>query len=209
LHSKARLNKNEDDKKSTLYSDFRLKSLIKLGKIEIMPKQQVTELLEKLSGLKSCFALSEQNMLNNPICPFCHYNPLIESQNLSASNLLQQIDLQIDKLMDNWTTMLIANLNDHHTQESIELLTEKDKDLVKGFLSKKQLPENLDDHLITILQQVLSGLTKVTFRMKDIQSAISKAGGSLSTKELRIVFDSFVNELERGKDPSKIRIVLE
>jgi succinate dehydrogenase flavin-adding protein (antitoxin of CptAB toxin-antitoxin module) len=209
LHSKIRLNKNEDDKKSALYNDFRLKCLIKLAEIDIMPKQQVTELLEKLSGLKSCFSLTENNLQNNPICPHCYFKPIVENTVSSASNLLQQIDLQIDKLLDNWTAMLLANLNDPHTQESIELLNETDKSKLHLIISKKQLPEILDNQFVSLLKQVLSGLTRVTISLADIQRAISHAGGSLSPQELRNVFEEYVNDLEKGKDSSKIRIVLE
>jgi len=71
------------------------------------------------------------------------------------------------------------------------------------------LPEILDNQFVSLLKQVLSGLTRVTISLADIQRAISHAGGSLSPQELRNVFEEYVNDLEKGKDSSKIRIVLE
>ena len=55
--------------------DDRLKVLQKLSTIELMPRQHLTDFQNRLAGLKSCFALTEQEMDAAPVCPHCSYRP--------------------------------------------------------------------------------------------------------------------------------------
>ena len=57
LHTKARLGVNEDKRKSQILKDNRLKVLQSLSTIDLMPRQQLTDFQNRLTGLKSCFAL--------------------------------------------------------------------------------------------------------------------------------------------------------
>lgn len=66
LHSKARLGVNDDKRKAGLLGDPRLQTLLKLAGIDLMPRQQLTDFQNRLAGLKSCFALTEQNLDATP-----------------------------------------------------------------------------------------------------------------------------------------------
>jgi len=209
LHTRARLGNNDDKKKASLLSDFRLKNLNKLSTIDILPRQQLNDLLQQLTSLRSCFALTEQNLQANPICPHCHFKPSVEPVNTSAGQLLTNLDSQIDTILESWIKILLSNLDDAHTKESIELLKENDKASLTSFINKRQLPDNLSDEFVLLLKQVLSGLIRVTINLKDLQKAIAKTGGSISPIELRKVFDDYIENLVKGKDASKVRIVLE
>ena len=209
LHSKHRLNKQDDKKKADLSNDLRIRNLLKLGEIDIMPKQQVNDILDKLTSLKTCFNLTEQNLQADPICPHCRFNPAVESGTLSASHTLNQIDQLLDTTIASWTEMLIQNLKDEHTQESIDLLSEKDKALLDEFIKSKELPDKVDDNFVKILKEVLAGLTKVTINLDEIRRVISKAGGSITPAELKRVLDNYIDSLTQGKNPQRVRIVLE
>ena len=209
LHSKHRLNKQDDRKKAELSNDLRIRNLLKLGEIDIMPKQQVNDILDKLASLKTCFNLTEQNLQADPICPHCRFNPAVESGTSSASHILSQIDQMLDTTIASWTEMLIQNLKDEHTQESISLLSEKDKALLEEFFRSKELPDKVDDNFVRILKEVLAGLTKVTINLDEIRRVISKAGGSITPAELKRVLDNYIDSLTLGKNPQRVRIVLE
>ena len=209
LHSKHRLNRQEDKKKADLSNDLRIRNLLKLGEIDIMPKQQVNEILEKLSGLKTCFNLTEQNLQADPICPHCKFNAAVESGASSASHILSQIDQILDNTITNWTEMLLQNLQDEHTQESIALLSEQDKAVLDQFIKNKELADKVDDNFVKILKEVLAGLIKVTINMDEIRRVISKAGGSITPAELKRVLDQYIDSLIQGKNPQRVRIVLE
>jgi len=68
IHTKARLGVNDDKKKASLMRDERLGRLQKLSTIDLMPIQQLTDFQNRLAGLKSCFALTEQQLDASPVC---------------------------------------------------------------------------------------------------------------------------------------------
>ncbi|MBW6511065.1 MAG: hypothetical protein K0A93_02960 [Desulfuromonadaceae bacterium] len=78
LHARARLGVNDDKRKAGLLNDQRLQTLLKLAGIDLMPRQQLTDYQNRLAGLKSCFALTEQNLDASPICPHCQFRPATE-----------------------------------------------------------------------------------------------------------------------------------
>ena len=60
LHTRTRLGINEDKRKIRLMEDERFKVLQRLATIDLMPSQQLTGFQNRLTGLQSCFALTEQ-----------------------------------------------------------------------------------------------------------------------------------------------------
>ena len=62
MHVKARLGVSEDKRKAQLLNDRRLKDMQRLSIIELMPVQQLVDFQNRLAGLKSCFALTEQEL---------------------------------------------------------------------------------------------------------------------------------------------------
>jgi len=96
LHTKARLGINDDKRKAALLNDVRLQTLLKLAGIDLMPRQQLTDFQNRLAGLKSCFALTEQNLDNAPVCPHCGFRPSVEPSAAAASQMLEQLDAQLE-----------------------------------------------------------------------------------------------------------------
>ena len=60
-----------------------------------------------------------------------------------------------------------------------------------------------------VLQKVLSGLTKVSVRISDIRDALLAGGSPATPAEMRKRFEEYLGGLTKGKEPGKIRIVLE
>jgi hypothetical protein len=209
MHVKARLGVNEDKRKAHLMTDERLKVLQKLSTIDLMPRQQLTEFQNRLAGLKSCFALTERDMESGPLCPHCGFKPSVESAAVAASAVLGQMDDELDKLVVDWIRTLLANLDDPTTKGNLALLKTGPRKLVDGFIKKKALPDDLTQDFIQALKEALSGLMKVTVKMDDLRAAIL-AGGSPSTPaEMKKRFEEYLDQLTKGKEPGKVRIVLE
>ena len=59
------------------------------------------------------------------------------------------------------------------------------------------------------LQEVLSGLQKVSFGNAALQAALSEGGLPCTVSDLRERFDRYVANLTKGKDASKVRVVIE
>jgi succinate dehydrogenase flavin-adding protein (antitoxin of CptAB toxin-antitoxin module) len=215
LHARARLGVNDDKRKAGLLNDQRLQTLLKLAGIDLMPRQQLTDYQNRLAGLKSCFALTEQNLDASPICPHCQFRPAAEigvlgsGFGVSGSQQLDQMDEQLDRIIEQWTKTLLNNLDDPMTQANVkELLHEDDKQVIQSFVDSKELPDPVDGNFVQTLKTILAGLQKVPVKKTDLLKIVSDLGPS-TPEEIKRAVSDYVDSLTKGKDPNKVRIVLE
>ena len=209
MHTKARLGMNQDKSKTRLMGDERLKVLQKLSTIELMPCQHLDTFQARLAGLKSCFALTEQELNASPVCPHCNYKPGTEPSTTPAGAVLDGLDGELDMLVSNWTQTLLANLEDPTTKGNLDLLKPESKKLVNGFIKKRELPDDLGPDFIHALSEVLSGLQKVPVKTADLRVALLAGGSPATLAEMKKRFEKYLDKLAKGKEPSKVRIILE
>lgn len=231
LHARARLGVNDDKRKAGLLNDQRLQTLLKLAGIDLMPRQQLTDYQNRLAGLKSCFALTEQNLDASPICPHCQFRPAAEmavsSSELrvsgsvnsqpatrhahlsNAAAMLNALDDELDRMLENWTKTLLSNLEDPITQANMDLLKIDDREPLEAFIKSKELPVPLDSNFVHALKEVLSGLVKVTVKAQELQQALQVTDGPATPAEMKKRFEEYIDQLTKGKDPAKVRIVVE
>jgi hypothetical protein len=89
-----------------------------------------------------------------------------------------------------------------------ELLHDDDKKIIQVFIDSKKLPEPVDSNFVQTLKTVLAGLQKVPVKKTDLLEIVSSVGPSTPDEFKRAISD-YVDSLTKGKDPSKVRIVLE
>jgi hypothetical protein len=175
-----------------------------------MPRQHLTEFQNRLAGLTSCFALTEQELDATPICPHCSYRPSSsESTSPPASAVLDMLDNALDTLVADWTQTLLTNLEDPTTQGNLKLLKPASRMLVDTFLQDQALPRELTHDFVQAMQEVLSGLIPVTVKADHLRAALLAGGSPVTPAEMKKRFDGYLDELTRGKEPGKVRIVLE
>jgi energy-coupling factor transporter ATP-binding protein EcfA2 len=209
LHTKARLGVNDDKRKAALLRDERVDHLQKLATIELMPASQLTDFRNRLADLKSCFALTDQELQATPICPHCGFKPATEQVDAAAGAILTVMDDELDKLAANWTKTLLDNLADPTTQENLALLTAEHRKQVESLVKSRRLPDRLSQSFIQALQEALSGLVRVVIKTDDLRAALLVGGTPATPSELTKRFEEFLNSSTRGKDKGKVRIVLE
>jgi hypothetical protein len=208
IHAKTRLGVNEDKRKTQLMGDERLKVLQKLSTIDLMPRQQLSDFQNRLAGIKSCFALTEQELAASPVCPHCNYKRSTEPPTASASAILDSLDGELEKIVQNWTQTLLSNLDDPITRGNLSLLKPEQCKLVDSFIKKRAIPDKLDQDFIHALQEVLSGLTKVSVKIADLHEALLSGGSPATPAEMKKRFEEYMDQVARGKEPGKVRIVL-
>jgi hypothetical protein len=209
MHAKARLGVNEDRRKAQLLGDERLKSLQELATIDLMPRQHLSNFQNCLAGLKSCFKLTEQELEASPVCPYCNFKPGAEPPAAPAATRLDTLDGELDQLVENWTQTLLGNLDDPTTKDNLSLLKPKPRKLVDDFMTKRTLPDDLDRQFIRALQEALSGLTKVSVKIGELRDALLVGGSPATPEEMRKRFEQYIDQLTKGKEPGKVRIILE
>ncbi|MBF0235883.1 MAG: ATP-binding protein, partial [Desulfamplus sp.] len=209
LHTKARLGVNDDKRKAALMGDHRLQTLLKLAGIDLMPRQQLTDYQNRLAGMKSCFALTEQNLETTPACPHCGFRPSVETGTVQGVLMIDQMDNDLDAMVANWTSTLLGNLEDPITQANMDLLKVDDREPLEAFIKSKELPVPLDTNFVHALKEVLSGLVKVSVKAQELQKSLQIESGPATPAEIKKRFNDFIDQLSKGKDPAKVRIVLE
>jgi hypothetical protein len=209
LHTKARLGVIDDKRKAGLLNDQRLQTLLKLAGIDLMPRQQLTDYQNRLAGLKSCFALTEQNLDASPICPHCGFRPSVETGTAAGSQMIDQMDAQLDAMVAAWTSTILSNLEDPITQANMDLLKSDDREQLDAFINLKELPAPLDSNFVHALKEVFSGLVKVTVKAQALQQVLQVTGGPATPAEMKKRFEEYIDQLTKGKDPAKVRIVIE
>ena len=209
LHTKARLGVNDDKRKAGLLNDQWLQTLLKLACIDLMPRQQLTDYQNRLAGLKSCFALTEQNLNASSICPHCGFRPSVETGSAAGSQMIDQMDAQLDAMVTAWTSTILSNLEDPITQANMDLLMIDDREPLEEFIQSRELPVPLDSNFVHALKEVLSGLVKVTVKAQGLRNALQVTDGPATPAEMKKRFEEYIDQLTKGKDPAKVRIVIE
>lgn len=209
LHGRARLGVNDDKRKAALLNDSRLQTLRDLAGIDLLPRQQLTDYQNRLAGLKSCFALTEQNLEASPICPHCKFQPSVESGTAAGSHMIDQMEAQLEGMKAAWTSTILSNLEDLIIQANMELLKLEDRKPLEDFIKSKELPVPLNSNFVHALKEVLSGLVKVTVKAQELQQALQVTDGPATPAEMKKRFEEYIDQLTKGKDPAKVRIVVE
>lgn len=210
LHGQARLGAEADKKKAALLRDARLAQLQKLASIEILPAHQLQEIQNRLLGLKTCFSVAQPELDASPHCPHCGFRPAEEPVSTAPGGVLAELDEKLDKLVHDWTVTLLDNLSDPIVAGNIELVTDvKGKKALQTFLRTKALPDPVDQHLVKALQEVLSGLQRVALKREALFAALGKGGAPSTIADLKERLEDLLAEACRGKDLSKVRLVLE
>lgn len=209
LHTKNRLGVTDDKRKAALMQDHRLKALQNLAGIDLMPRQQLVEYQNRLAGLQSCFALTDQNLDSTPVCPHCGYQPSLNKVNAKISQTIDQLDEGLDIMLENWTATLVTNLEDPVTQDNFNLLKPEDQKILRNFSEIKELSLPLEPDFIQALREALSGLIKVSIKTEDLQNALQIKEIPSTPEEVRKRFENFLYKITKGKDQAKIRILME
>jgi len=209
LHTTWRLGTQEDRKKAALLKSTTISDLQKLATIPLMQQQQLRGFQDRLANLKSCVALTEKDLQNSAICPHCKFRPSSELIGKEKPPQIETLESELDDMAASWCETLLEALDDPITQENVSLLDQEAQNLVRSFLDTRELPSPLDNATVSAIKQALDTLEKVEISASDLKKALHPTGSPATLQELKRRFDSFLNDHTKGRNPEKIRIVVE
>ena len=115
-----------------------------------------------------------------------------------------------DTILDGWTKSLLENLeHDPTTKENIKLLKPAQVKHIESFLNKKCLPDPLTHDFVLAVKEALSNLSKVALNLQELNDRLIGGGAPATIEEMKKRFETYLAELAKGKDPGKVRIVVE
>ncbi|NLY91310.1 MAG: ATP-binding protein, partial [Firmicutes bacterium] len=204
LHAKARLNASEESKVQDLLASQEMTALKQLATIDLVPTRQLEQLLEELSESKACWQLAKADLDNQPLCPYCKFRP--KDEQITKGNIGDYED-RVQDLLEQWTTMLMTNLNDPEVKKSIELLGEEGQKLINEFLQNQAFVFPINIRLLQALKESLQGIERVEIPLTDLISALG-GGTPLTIEEARQRFEKMLASHIGTQATQRIRIML-
>ncbi|MBX3742594.1 MAG: hypothetical protein KF712_16525 [Akkermansiaceae bacterium] len=208
LYRRARLDTKQDKKKAELLGDYRMNHLNQLAGIPSINRSQLLEIQEEFGQLKTGETITAADLEANPTTG--DFFPAMErSPEISAEQRLANLAQRLDQTYQTWVSALLTDLDDPVVEEHLGLLKPAERKLVDTFREEKSLPDPLSAKLVTALQQALSGLTRVPLVPGKLFAAIFPGGAPATVEEVKERFAQFTDDLTKGQDRNKVRIVLE
>lgn len=209
LHNQQRLNGADIQRKQQLLNDHRYIQLNTLASIEMLPRQQLNEFQNTLSAIKECQFLSERELELTPVCPNCQFRPIVEPIQVGLRHRLSQLDTQLDTMLTQWITTLSDNLDDPTCRTNIALLTATQQKLITDFIATHTLPNTDIKVFAATVNEVFRGFTAKRISLPDLYRMLRLADGAVTPAELKRRLDAWVDELIAGKDPDRVRIIID
>ncbi len=206
LHSKARLNASDDNRKTALMTDKRLIAIKQLSAIELLPKAHFEALVKNITSLKTCWSLTRAELENQSFCPQCKFRPKDEL-NVKTDSLGLYED-QVQDMLDSWTSLLIDNFKDTEVKNNISLLGKEQQILVNDFLSRKEFLLPIDVKLIEAIKLILQGIEKIEIKMDEVKELMGN-GSPMTVEDIRYRFEKLLREKVGSHQTNRVRIMLE
>jgi len=212
LHDAARLDALGDERKKKLLHGRTIADLRRLSGIDVLPRQELSDLEnQQLIPLLPCLQGAAPKELDaSATCRHCGYRPIAEGVGgPTATARLESAEARSDALLGDWAARLRENLADPTVAAQLGLLESSKKRIVEAFLESAELPNPVGDEFVDAMREVLGGLDRVAVDPGTMTEALKRGGMPVKAAELRERFDGWLDDITRGKDPSKVRIVIE
>lgn len=206
IHKKHRLDMAGDNAKKKLMQGKRLGDLKKLTAIEdIVPKIKYNKITDRISGLNTCYYLTEGDLETNFICPHCRFNP--SDSGLPVFGVLDAIEAETDKLFDEWTAIIVNSVEDPMVRENIVYLKAVQQKILDKLLETRKLPKDIDGNFISAVNTLMQGLEKVEVSIEEVKDAIF-GDGPAGVGDIRARFEKYLDELVKGRNEEKVRLII-
>lgn len=207
IHNKVRLGVTAKDKKAQLINGRLLTNLKKLATIDsIFQVNKLKELESELSKLLVCYELTTRELQEKHICTHCKMD--INTSIINAEDKLNSIEEGLENLCEEWTNLLIASLEDPLILDNKKLLKKDQQSVVEEFIKTKALPEVVDTFFVQTFNTLFSELDKVMGSIEELDNALL-AMGPITASELKSKLNKFVDDMVKGKDIEKLRIIFQ
>ena len=208
LYKKARLSLTQDKDKKDLLGDYRLKHLRRLATVTSINSVQLTEFDNQVGKLRTGTVLTDKDLENEPKSPDGFW-PGMEDTSVSAETRLAGLKAELEKIYKSWTKSLLNDLADPVIQSHFDLLKTAQKKMLSDFMAAKELPDDISQDFLAALQSALSGLAKLPVRLDDLKKVLFPDGSPATPAEFKERFAAYLEQILKGRDAAKVRLVIE
>lgn len=202
MYLKYRISERDNTQKHALL-DSEEKSIADILKVaDFLPTAQYAELERQLASLKPAESTVNKNLILT--APYQDFNPLEYEGKESLS--IKQLKNSLSALLEEWIHTLKETLEDPVVKKNMGLLNDKQQKLLIGFKANEiTLSKENAVVMRNAIMDLHQGLEKVELSLEGMKSTFNKP---LTPDEAIDAFREYINNVSKGKEREKIRIIL-
>ncbi|MCC8150845.1 MAG: DUF6079 family protein [Lachnospiraceae bacterium] len=205
-HKKKRLDIDDAQRLSKLQESLTLSNLRKLRSIEIFSGAKLTAIEQDMADLIICYELTPTELRATPFCPHhCGYRLDDKSKNIHGQ--LDNLEIRIDDLLTEWTSMLLNTISDPIVASQKEYLSDSQRQAIDSFLKTGTLPKRVDDFFVKAINALLKGFEPVVIDTDDLVYKLEQLP-PLDETAFKAKVSELIAAYTKGKDAGKLRIVV-
>jgi len=209
FHRDLILNAQDDDKRRKLYDDPRLKALQTLNQLDLTSGLELETWQTWATELISCREFHEGVIEDNPTCPYCNLQPKAQKHVGDAKERLAILDQMLDDMVKGWRQALIDALSSEIAQNSLEVMTLKERKPVEEFLKQKEDDAEIPAGFVDAAQKALRGISSIVIPVDELIKALKTGGVPSTLTEMQRRFNDFMEKCMKGHDPENTRLTLD
>jgi len=202
LYLKYRISEADNTQKQVLLDSEEKAVCDILKEADFLSIGQYQQWLNKVNKLQPADNKVNKNLILT--APYQEFNPM-DFDGLATTNVKQaKEDLQ--SLLENWEQTLKDTLEDPMVKKNRGLLDPKQNNLLEDFESgKTSLSKDNAAGIRNAIMSLYEGLEKIELSIENMKATFNKP---LTPDEAVSAFKVYVDELSKGKERDKIRIIL-
>lgn len=204
-HKKKRLDITDAQRRGKIQEGKALASLRKLRSIEILSAAKLTDIETDMSGLVVCYELTPEELKTTHICPHCRFHLDDKAKNVFGQ--LDNIEIRIDSLLDEWTQTLLNTISDPIVSSQKTFLPEEQQKAIDTFIETGALPKRVDDFFVKAINALLKGFEPVVIDTDELVAKLEQLP-PMDETSFKNKIAELVGSYTKGKDASKLRIVV-
>lgn len=196
-----RISENEHTEMLALLDSEEKKVCDILKEMEFLPTAIFHKWQDNLNKLKVAdSSVNKEQILN---IPYWEFNPL-EFQDQPKQSV-KKLKGEFEEIISSWIKIMQESLEDPMVKKNISLLNNSEKQLLESFESTGDL--NLQNALSisTTIMKLHKGLEKVELQQDGLKETFNKP---MTPDEAIEAFKTYVDQISRGKERDKVRIIL-
>lgn len=202
LYLKHRISEVDNTKKQVLLDSEEKTICDILKEADFLSSGQYSQWLMKLSKLQPADEKVNKNLILT--APYQDFNPI--DFDGSKIDSIQSLKEELIELLNSWEQVLKDTLEDPMVKKNISLLDPNQTKLLNDF--ENDITPLQNDNALAIRNAIISlykGLEKIELSIDGLKSSFNKP---LTPDEAIEAFKTYVDQVSKGKERDKIRIIL-
>jgi len=176
-------------------------------------KDILEELRNTLVNIPIYHACSNEELLSSPtsLNPYTKFDPrTLVVKDSPANDLLAECEERIVRLEQDWTNQLLKELRDPAIAPTLTALKPEEKKIVDDFIASQQLPAQINDAFVNVMNTALRGLKRKAVKATAFAKQVMGDGTvPLKAEEMRQRFEKWLKDQLGADQPETVRFVLE